>query len=140
LAFWSPDCAAAWSFSASDWTDFATSWNSAWSCPYAWSMLEVSMCGLSSLPYRRTFLCERPRALAGVLGTLHRRDDLALSSEDLRLGPVDRFGQDALGRRQRQRAVGSDCLGQLERSLERLPGLGEAAHKPALMRPLRIAR
>src|SRR5947209_12591148 len=87
-------------------------------------------------PDWRALLGKRRSSLAGVLRGVHGLGDLLLAGEELRLGPIDGLDDDPLGRGQRQRAVGGDRGGELERLIHGLPGLGQAVEETELVRAL----
>src|SRR5690606_41198613 len=89
----------------------------AWKYPFRSSSLLIRMISANEtgrsrasppLPDRRTFLGERGRALAGVLGGEDVGDQGALAVEHFVRAPVARLRDDGLGRAHRQRAVGRD--------------------------------
>src|ERR1700756_5984791 len=72
-------------------------------------------------PLWRASLGERDRALLRVVRSEHRTQDFHLLAPHLAGLPAARLGDDPLGRRDRQRAVGGDLPGQRKRAVE---GLG----------------
>src|SRR6478672_2055062 len=76
-------------------------------------------------PVRGALLGERRGALHRILGREDGHDELALLLPHLVFAPACRLGDDLLGHRHGQRAVGGDALGQRERTSQCLAGLGE---------------
>src|SRR3954469_24633611 len=88
---------------------------------------------LAALPLGGPLLGECGGALAGVLRREHGAGDLPLALPELILGPALALDHHALGGGERERAVGGDRAGQLQRGLERTAVVGEPVHEAELV-------
>src|SRR2546423_10397184 len=95
---------------------------------------------LAASPDGIALLGEGDRAFTGVLRGHHRPRDLALLLPCLGLRPVARALDDLLRGLQRERAVGGDRTGELERRVYRAAGLGQAVDDAQLVSALGVDR
>src|SRR5215217_819451 len=85
------------------------------------SMAPSALC---ARPVRRALFRKGDGAFLGVVGGEDRNDQLELLLPHLVFAPVRRLDEDLLGGRHRQRSVGGDALGQLDRTCECFTGFG----------------